>query len=217
MQQWYQCPNCGAQLAFGTPSCPNCRTQLNWPAQQQPPPQYQQQYQQPQQPGGGYQQQPEPPKRKKKSPWLVGCLGLVGLLVLVGAIVIAADSGSEAPPSTPPSTSAPPATTPPSTSPPPATFAPITKSGTDSLTTAPFTVTTDEWIIDWSFSTSDPEFAVFGFFIYPRGETELYTEMVLFPEATSGSTYSYAGPGEYYIKTNVANIDEWEITIKPAN
>lgn len=62
MQQWYQCPGCGAQVAFGTSFCGNCGLQLNWPAQQQPqqtpqyqpPPQqpvqtsqYQQQYQQP--------------------------------------------------------------------------------------------------------------------------------------------------------------------------
>lgn len=50
MQQWYQCPNCGGQVAFGMRFCGSCGTQLNWPAQQQsskppqqssPPPQYQ--------------------------------------------------------------------------------------------------------------------------------------------------------------------------------
>jgi len=40
LQQWYQCPYCGAPVAFGVRLCGNCRTQLNWPAQQrsQPPP-----------------------------------------------------------------------------------------------------------------------------------------------------------------------------------
>lgn len=46
MQQWYQCPRCSIQVAFGTRFCGNCGTQLNWPVQQQaqPPPVYQQQY-----------------------------------------------------------------------------------------------------------------------------------------------------------------------------
>jgi hypothetical protein len=48
MQQWYQCPRCGAQVAFGVGFCSNCQTPLKWPAPQQPPP-YQPpaQYQQP--------------------------------------------------------------------------------------------------------------------------------------------------------------------------
>jgi hypothetical protein len=47
LQQWYKCPNCGAQVAFGVNFCGNCRTQLNWQTQQQtqPPPIYQQQQQ----------------------------------------------------------------------------------------------------------------------------------------------------------------------------
>ena len=58
MQQGYQCPRCGAQVAFGVRFCGSCQTPLNWPAPQQPtvqqspspppqqPAQYQQQYQQ---------------------------------------------------------------------------------------------------------------------------------------------------------------------------
>jgi NADH:ubiquinone oxidoreductase subunit K len=118
MQQWYQCPRCGAQVAFGARFCGNCQTPLNWPTQQQPPPQqppqYQQQYQQPpqyqqqpppqyqqqyqqqpQQPGG-YQQQPEPPKKKKTNVWLMGCLGLIVLAVIIGVIAVATSSGTPA-------------------------------------------------------------------------------------------------------------------------
>lgn len=47
LQQWYQCPGCGAQVAFGVGFCNNCGIQLNWPTQQQPPPQYQQQFEGP--------------------------------------------------------------------------------------------------------------------------------------------------------------------------
>jgi len=43
MQQWYQCPKCGAPVTFGVKFCGNCGVQLNWPTQQtQPPPVYQQ-------------------------------------------------------------------------------------------------------------------------------------------------------------------------------
>jgi hypothetical protein len=89
MQQWYQCPRCGAQVAFGTRFCGNCRTPLNWPTQQQPQPpqqQYQQQqYQQPYQQTPQYQQQPpqyqqpEPPKKKSK-------LGIILLGVILFAL-----------------------------------------------------------------------------------------------------------------------------------
>ena len=84
MQQWYQCPNCGVQVAFGTPSCPNCRTQLNWPTQQQPPPQYQQPGQTPQyQQQVGYSQQYAMPILSPKSrlavtllAWFLGVFGV---------------------------------------------------------------------------------------------------------------------------------------------
>ena len=55
--------------------------------------------------------------------------------------------------------------------------------------------------------------AIFGFFVYPRGETALYVESVLFPEGTSGSTYSYAGEGEYYLKVTAANVKSWKVVI----
>lgn len=29
-QQMYQCPYCGAQIAYGVTSCPNCRNFINW-------------------------------------------------------------------------------------------------------------------------------------------------------------------------------------------
>lgn len=99
----------------------------------------------------------------------------------------------------------------------PATFEPIVITGSGDKTSSPFTVTTKEWVIDWSYVPDPqyPEFAVFGFSIYPRGETAIYVESVLFPEGTSGSTYSYAGAGEYYIKVSVANVKSWKVIISP--
>ena len=97
----------------------------------------------------------------------------------------------------------------------PQTFSPVTFRGSDSTTTAPFTVTTDEWIIDWSYKPIDPSLSIFSFLIYPRGQKDMFVEAILFPAGQSGSTYSYAGPGEYYIVVNAANIENWQITIKP--
>lgn len=137
----------------------------------------------------------------------------IGVLLLIGSCTVCITNmtnNTNAPVKTSPKTSAP------ASRPLPATFNPITLRGTDSETTPPFTVTTKEWIIDWSYSTDDPDFAIFSFFVYPRGETASYAESVLFPKVTSGTTYSYAGPGEYYIKTAAGNITQWEITIRPA-
>jgi len=87
MQQWYQCPRCGAQVAFGARFCGNCQTPLNWPTQQyQPPPQqpaqtpqYQQQYQQPQQ-QASYSQQDAlvSPKSRLAAFLLAWFLGIFG-------------------------------------------------------------------------------------------------------------------------------------------
>jgi hypothetical protein len=105
MQQSYQCPSCGAPVAFGQRFCENCGAQLSYPPQQQPPPsQYQQQP--PTQPY--YQQQPsykqEAPKPQKRggSPWaIIGVL--VALLVVTGGIfaVFRMDLGSSSLPSLP--------------------------------------------------------------------------------------------------------------------
>jgi hypothetical protein len=35
MQQGYQCPQCGATVAFGASFCGSCGTELSWPTQQQ--------------------------------------------------------------------------------------------------------------------------------------------------------------------------------------
>ena len=98
------------------------------------------------------------------------------------------------------------------------TFEPITFTGSDMQTTPPFEVTTREWIIDWSYIPDYEyfEYAVFQFFVYPRGETVNFVEAMVSPGGIAGSTYSYMGTGEYYIKVYCGNIESWEITIRPA-
>jgi len=127
-------------------------------------------------------------------------LGLIIALGMIGGAVwgLTSDGGGTTPGDTSPST-----------------FQPITFSGVDSRNTPPFTVNTDAWVIDWSYTTNEPTFAVFSFFVYRTGETVSYVESVLFPTQNSGSTYSYAGSGSYFLSVIVANLTSWTITIKP--
>ena len=97
------------------------------------------------------------------------------------------------------------------------TFESIIITGIGDKASQPFRVTTKEWIVNWSYVPYPeyPQLAVFSFFIYPRGETVIFVELMLVPEGTSGSTYSYAGAGEYYIKVIADNVKSWEIVISP--
>jgi len=94
MQQWYQCPRCGTQVAFGVGFCGNCGTQLNWPAQP-PPPQYQQP---PQQYGYGHEQAKA--KQQKTSSWLIISITLMVVVLLVVGGVFAFGRLSQGTPST---------------------------------------------------------------------------------------------------------------------
>ena len=120
-------------------------------------------------------------------------------------------STSSSPTSTP--TTAP---TPVPTSKPVPTFSTITIRGSGDKTSEPFRVTTDEWRMTWSYEAESPEYAFFNIFIYPRGDTVSYVESVSSGAVDSGSTYSYAGAGEYYAVVLAANLISWEIQIKPA-
>lgn len=92
-QQVYSCPVCHQPVVYGVGFCGNCRTPLNWPTQQvQPPPAYQQQ-------GTSYQHAQMEPEKKKKNVWLIGCLGLIGAVILVGGIAFAVDTLSKGAPS----------------------------------------------------------------------------------------------------------------------
>jgi len=146
---------------------------------------------------------------------------IVGLLVVMAIVLgIGLFQGGQGTTPSPP-TPSPKATPAPSVEPapeptPPATFEPIVITGSGGKTSPPFTITTDEWIIDWSYvpSSKRPELVVFGFCIYPRRKTAGSVASVSFAEE-DGSTYSYAGAGEYYIKVVAANIKSWEVVISP--
>jgi len=92
MQQWYQCPNCGAQVALGVRFCGNCRTQLNWPTQQQEPPYYQQQPSHYQQQRYGYSGQQI--KKKRSKTWLI-VLGSVFACIVLISVIVGISGGGE--------------------------------------------------------------------------------------------------------------------------
>ncbi len=97
-QQMYSCPICHQPVVYGMGFCGNCRTPLNWPTQQvQSPPIHQQQQ-------GTSHTQKEP--RKKTNRLLIGCLSVVGAVLLVGGLICVAskdsrETTSTAPPSVP--------------------------------------------------------------------------------------------------------------------
>jgi hypothetical protein len=99
-----------------------------------------------------------------------------------------------------------------------ATFEPITITGSGDKTSPPFMVTTNEWVIDWSYvpNLEYPKMAVFGFFVYPRGKTAGSVASASFADE-KGTTYCYADAGEYYVDVIAANIESWTITISPPN
>jgi len=133
---------------------------------------------------------------------LAKCGIVISLIVLIATSLVACDSEAVSP----------------STKESPATFEPIEISGSSDMTSPPFTVTTKEWTIDWSYvpNTEYPGFATFVFFVYPRGETEMYVESMINAAGTSGSTYSYAGAGDYYVVVIAGNVNSWKIVISPA-
>lgn len=111
MQQWYQCPRCSTQVAYGTRFCGNCGMQLNWPVQQtQPPPPYPEQQRQ-----GYYRYGQQIPEPRKTNPLLIGGVALIAIILLVVGGVFAFGRFSQGTPSTnPPPTQESPGSTPPS-------------------------------------------------------------------------------------------------------
>ncbi len=95
------------------------------------------------------------------------------------------------------------------------TFSPITFTGSDGKTTPPFTVTTKEWIVEWTYTPKDdaPGMHYFAIVIWERGKDKFVVWQL--PESTYGSTYCYAGAGDYYLEVGAVGIKEWQITIKP--
>ncbi len=92
-----------------------------------------------------------------------------------------------------------------------------TITGSSDQTTSTFTITANEWRIQWSY-TPDlkyPQYSGFYFFVYPKGETSHYVSHVSAGDTqTSNTEYIYEGKDSYYLKILSANIPSYTITIQ---
>lgn len=85
------------------------------------------------------------------------------------------------------------------------TFTGVGNKDTDS-----FTIQGAKWRITWT-TVEANEYALFGGFAYPEGETAMY---VSYFNGLSGDTIVHQGNGNYYLKIIVANLDSWSVTIE---
>jgi hypothetical protein len=96
-------------------------------------------------------------------------------------------------------------------------FSPVTFTGSSDSNTALFTAP-DSFLIEWSYSPQPgmEDIASFGYFLYPAGETVMYVDSMVFPSSASGSSYCYAGAGQYYFEVICNAVTNWTITVSPA-
>ena len=113
---------------------------------------------------------------------------------------------------TPTATGTPTATPTPSPTATPAA-APIVFTGQGDKDTAAFSVATWSFTVQWTTSSGSPEYAGFGFFVYPEGETVGYVCDADFDGVGTDSTVCRGGPGQFYVKVLAANLSSWRIEI----
>lgn len=88
-------------------------------------------------------------------------------------------------------------------------------SGSSDKTTQPFTIKGDEWRVKYEVKSSEPEYAVFGAYVYPRGETVMYvSSWDCTMKECSDMQYIYEGNGDYYFSVIAANIDSWNLDVE---
>jgi len=209
------CPNCGKEVEQDAKFCPACGCEIAEPVRSTESeadkftPEGRQRYIEELRASSEEKKPAENAgiTKKKVAGIIIGCVIIVSVV-----LAIAIPSEPTSPPTTPPSTTQ--LTPTPAPTPKP-TFEPVVITGTGDKTSRPFTVTTQEWTITWSYTPEDPEYAGFGFFVYPRGETRIYVGSVD-TENDTGSTYTYAGPGDYYIVVITMPSTSWKVVIKPA-
>jgi hypothetical protein len=80
--------------------------------------------------------------------------------------------------------------------------------------TAPFQISGSKWRISWTVEADEPEYAAFGFFVYPEGETTMYVESVTQDGIGGDTTYIYQGNDSFYIKVLAANLSSWTIVVE---
>jgi len=105
-------------------------------------------------------------------------------------------------------------TTPKPTTPKPKTWHTVeTFSGTGDRTTHWFSIKGDEWRVKYKFSSSSSS-CPFYVFIYPKGETKMYTAAWDCTGHCDDTTYIYSGKGEYYFNIITTSWGKWELTVE---
>jgi hypothetical protein len=99
------------------------------------------------------------------------------------------------------------------TGPPSVAAVPATFTGQGPKETAAFHVTSSSFTVEWTTQSDNPEYAVFGFFVYPEGETAAYVCEANFDGVGSDSTVCPAGPGDFYVKALAGNLTSWRLDI----
>jgi len=93
-----------------------------------------------------------------------------------------------------------------------------TITGSADQTTDYFNIPRNEWRLTWSYTPdpSYPQYAAFGFFVYPKGENAIYVDSVSANgnSQTSGASYVHEGSKDYYIKILAGNIPNYTIKIE---
>ncbi len=172
--------------------------------------------------------QAEKQKKKRKIPkWVpIGCGGLVVLIIIIIVIAIATSSKSTTTStvSTISNTSSTQTTTP-LLAFQPITFTseeyPPTSTSIPNAFTAQFSIPTQDWAINWSYSPSqaiiDANEGGFSIFVYPTsGPRDTNTAVATVEgSSTSGSLdLSNVGPGQYQIE--VITLYSWSMTVQPS-
>jgi hypothetical protein len=91
---------------------------------------------------------------------------------------------------------------------------------TEGYATDPFNVPGSEWRIDWSYvplaQTQGSTTAAFSVSAYPKGETGNPIAEIIKTGSneTSGTTYIHQGRGDYYLQINVANTQNYTVTVQ---
>lgn len=88
-------------------------------------------------------------------------------------------------------------------------------TGKGDKTTAPVDISGAKWRINWTAEEAVDGVGIFGFFVYPEGETVMYVESIMHSDGSaSDTTYIYQGKGSFYIKVGAANLSSWTIEVE---
>jgi hypothetical protein len=94
----------------------------------------------------------------------------------------------------------------------------FTGAGTANYATDYFNCNHAEWRIVWSYTPDQayPNLTIFNVYAYPQGENALFVASIFQTGATvtSGTTYVHNNEGTFYLKINVANTQNYTVTVE---